>query len=50
LYDVQILEAEEYPFDISQGISNLGDCYAASYLYEGLFGNERSVELANEGF
>lgn len=48
--DTQSIVADGYPYDINQGDARLADCIASSFLYEGLFGNERAVELANEGF
>lgn len=50
LNNVQSIEADDYPYSFNQAQLNFADCYASSYLYEGMFGNERAVELANEGF
>ena len=49
-YDVQSIEAVDYPYTLNPEDLYLADCYAAAYLYEGMFGNERAVEFANEGF
>lgn len=46
----QSIIADGYPYDLSNGEYNLAECVASGYLYEGQFGNDRAVELANEGF
>lgn len=48
--DTQSIIADGYPYNINKGDYRLAECVASSFLYEGLFGNERAVELANEGF
>ena len=49
-YDLSSVDADEFPYSISTGTWRLIHCYAANYVYEGMFGNNWAVELANEGF